>query len=179
MAATACVKKKHVNVWDGVVQQDHPPRDTLVLHVFEGASVHDFFIASHRERSMNCPRILRVISRERYLLIASRQPKQASLTPEMQSFIARGCVANLSDVRGRAGPERPRLIQELSVKDTKPRMVYADRPLNQLCRRIRYTMEAVARVANVASEGCYQLSLDDSSSFHHILLHPAPWPLFG
>ena len=24
------LKKKHVNVWDGVVQQDHPPRDTLV-----------------------------------------------------------------------------------------------------------------------------------------------------
>ena len=93
---------------------------------------------------------------------------------EMQSLIATGCVANLKDVRGQAGPKRPRLIQEMSVEETKPRMIYAIRPPNQLCRRISYTMDAVERVADVVSEGRYQRSLDDSSAFHHILLHPAP-----
>ena len=86
---------------------------------------------------------------------------------------------NWKDVRGRVGLERPRLIQALSVEEKKPRMNHAARPLNQLCRRIRHTMDTVARVANVLSEDCHQDPLDDSSAFHHILLHPSPWPLFG
>ena len=40
-------------------------------------------------------------------------------------------------------------------------------------------MDTVARVANVASWGCYTTSLDDISAFHLILLRPSPWPLFG
>ena len=40
-------------------------------------------------------------------------------------------------------------------------------------------MDTVARVANVLSEGCFQGSFDDSSAFHHILLNPASWSLFG
>lgn len=40
-------------------------------------------------------------------------------------------------------------------------------------------MDTVARVAQVASPSCYMTSLDDASAFHHILLHPASWPLFG
>ena len=38
--------------------------------------------SSHRERSMNCPRVLRVIPRAGYLLVASRQRKQASFAPK-------------------------------------------------------------------------------------------------
>ena len=40
-------------------------------------------------------------------------------------------------------------------------------------------MDAAVRVANVASQGCYMASLDDSSAFHHILLRPSSWFLFG
>ena len=40
-------------------------------------------------------------------------------------------------------------------------------------------MDTVARVANVASRGCYMTSLDDASAFHHILLRPSSWPLLG
>ena len=42
-----------------------------------------------------------------------------------------------------------------------------------------FTMDTVARVANVATEGCFQGSLDDSSAFHRILLNPGSWPFFG
>ena len=77
------------------------------------------------------------------------------------------------------GPVRPRLIQALSVEETKPRLIYDAWTLNQRCKRIRFTMDTVARVANVASEGCFQRSSDDLSAFHHTLLNPASWPLFG
>ena len=40
-------------------------------------------------------------------------------------------------------------------------------------------MDTVARVANVASPGCYLTSLDDASAFLHILLRLSAWPLFG
>ena len=40
-------------------------------------------------------------------------------------------------------------------------------------------MDTVARVVIVASRGCYMTSLDDASAFHHIILCPSPWPLFG
>lgn len=40
-------------------------------------------------------------------------------------------------------------------------------------------MDTVARVASIASAGCYMTSLDDASAFHHILLRPSSWPLFG
>ena len=58
-------------------------------------------------------------------------------------------------------------------------MAYAAPPLNQLCRRIRYTVDTVTWVATVASKGCCQGSLDDSSAFHLIQQRPTPWPLFG
>ena len=40
-------------------------------------------------------------------------------------------------------------------------------------------MDTVARVINVASQGCCITSLDDSSAFRHILLCPSSWPRFG
>ena len=79
-------------------------------------------------------------------------PHAGFVDTEVQSLIARGCVVNWKDVRGRVGLERPRLIQALSVEEKKPRMNHAARPLNQLCRRIRHTMDTVAWVANVLSE---------------------------
>ena len=72
-----------------------------------------------------------------------------------------------------SGVERPRLIQALSAEKTKARMIYATRPLNQLCRRICYIMDTVARIASVASEGCCQGSFANPSALHHILLHRA------
>ena len=130
--------RKHVDVWDGVVLQGHPCRDTLVSYLFEGVSVHELLIASHRGGRW-ATRTMRVNSRELYLRIVSRQRTEASLTPKRHSS-ARGGVAKRKDVRRRAGPERPRLTQVLSVEETKSRVTYAARPLNQLCRRIRYTL---------------------------------------
>lgn len=97
----------------------------------------------------------------------------------METLIARGCVAKWSDVRGPDGPDRPRLIMALSVEETKPRLIYDARPLDQFFKRFPFSVDTVARVANVASEGCFMTSLDDSSAFHHILIHPASWPLLG
>ena len=106
-------------------------------------------------------------------------PHAGFVDAEVQSLIGRGCVVKWKDVRDRAGLERARLIQALSVEETKPRIIRAARPLNQLCLRIRHTMDTIAQVANVPSEDCDQGALDDSSAFHNMLLRPPPWPLFG
>lgn len=97
----------------------------------------------------------------------------------MQSLVERGCVVNRSDVRGPSGPARPRLVQAMSVEETKPRVIYDARPLHQRCQRIHFTLDTVPRGANVSSEGCFRGSSDEFSAFHHILLNPASWPLFG
>lgn len=170
--------RRHVEFWDGVVLQDHPLRETLGSYLREGVSVHEFLIASHRGPSVDSPY---KVDRFPGAVFANRIPPAHAgfVDAEMRSLIARGCVVKWADVRGRAGPARPRLVQALSVEETKPRLIYDARPLNQWCRRIRFTMDTIARVASVASEGCFQGSLDDRSAFHHVLLHPASWPLFG
>ena len=64
----------------------------------------------------------------------------------------------------------------LSAEEAKLRLTYDARPLNQFFKRVPFSMDTVARVANVASEGCFMTSLDDSSAFHHILIHPRRGP---
>lgn len=67
----------------------------------------------------------------------------------------------------------------LSVEENKPRLIYDARRLNACIRDFPISMDTVARVAGVASENCFMTSLDDKSAFHHILLRPSSWPLFG
>ena len=67
----------------------------------------------------------------------------------------------------------------LSVEDTKPRLIYDARPLNKFCKQVPVSMDTVVRVANVATEECFMTYLDDLSAFHHTLLRPSSWPLFG
>ena len=67
----------------------------------------------------------------------------------------------------------------LSVEETKPRLIYDARPLNKFFKRLPFSMDTVGRVGSVASPGCYMTSLDDSSAFHHVLIHPSSWPLLG
>ena len=93
--------RKHVDVWDGVVLQGHPCRDTLVSYLFEGVSVHELLIASHRGGRW-ATRTMRVNSRELYLRIVSRQRMQASLTPKCNPSSQEGA----SQMQKRSGPSR-------------------------------------------------------------------------
>lgn len=67
----------------------------------------------------------------------------------------------------------------LFVEEKKTGMIHDGRPLNKRVKRFPFSMDTVARVANVATQVCYMTSLDDTSAFHHILLRPSSWPLFG
>ena len=60
-----------------------------------------------------------------------------------------------ADVRGPGGPPRPRLIMALSVEEKKPRMIYDVRPLNKRVKKFPFSTDTVARVAIVATPGCY------------------------
>ena len=96
--------RKQVDAWDAVVLPGHPLRGTLVSTLFEGASVHEFFIASHRERSMDCKYTAGKFQAAGF---ASRiVPACAGFVDaEMQSLIARGCVAKWKDFQDQAGPQ--------------------------------------------------------------------------
>ena len=67
----------------------------------------------------------------------------------------------------------------LSVEETKLRLICDVRPLNKRRKKVNFSMDTVARVANVASQGCYMTSLYGSSAFHRILLRPSSWPLLA
>ena len=98
----------------------------------------------------------------------------------MQALVNRG---RCREAGGRPGPQgggaRPRLVATLAEKDTKPRFIYDPRPSNKLCKKIPFSIDAVAWVASVASQRCFMTSPDGASAFHHVLLRPSPWPLFG
>lgn len=170
--------RQHVAFWREVILVDHPLRDTLLPYLRDGVNLGDFLQDSHRGPSASRP----------YKPDAFRPAEFRNRIPpaftdfadaEVETLIARGCVAKWSEVRGPDGPARPRLIMALSVEETKPRLIYDARPLNQFFKHFPFSMDTVARVANVASIGCFMTSLDDSSAFHHILIHPASWPLLG
>ena len=94
-------------------------------------------------------------------------------------MIGRGCITKSAEVGSPSGPARPRLIMPLSVEETKPRQIQNARPHNMYCKQIFFSMDTVVRVTTVASEGYYMRYLDDSSTFHHILLRSSSWPLVG
>jgi len=98
---------------------------------------------------------------------------------EISSLLRLGCVARWDDVRGPDDPVAPLLQMSLSVEESKPRLIYDARPLNACIRDFLFSMDTVARVAQVASPDCFMNSLDDKSAFHHILLRLSSWPLFG
>ena len=67
----------------------------------------------------------------------------------------------------------------LSVEPSKPRLIYDARRLNAACRHVCFSLDSVDSLTALGWETFYQGSLDDKSGFHHVLLHPASWPLFG
>ncbi|CAM9718774.1 unnamed protein product [Laminaria digitata] len=168
----------HVDFWNDIILQDHPLRDTLVSYLRDGVNLHDFLHSEYQGPSTDCPYDTGRFPGE---VFENRIPPTFTgfVDAEVQALVDRGCVAKWADVRGPGGPPRPRLVMALSVEETKPRLVYDARPLNKRCKKVHCSMDTVARVAYVASQGCYMTSLDDSSAFHHILLRPSSWPLFG
>ena len=126
----------------------------------DGVSIHESLVRSHKGSSVDSP-----YNGDKCpgAVFAHRIPPAhaAFVKAEMRALIARGWVVKWTDVRGPAGRERPRMIQALSVEETKPRQIYDARPLNKVCKRTPFPMDTVERVAQVSSEGCFQGSLDD------------------
>ena len=51
---------------------------------------------------------------------------------QVQTLLARGCIAPWADVKTESAPARPRMVMPLGVEPTKPRMIYDARALNRL-----------------------------------------------
>lgn len=171
--------RAHSGFWKNHILRDHPLRDTLTSYIRDGVDLYDLLLPKYRGTSPLCP-----YNTDRFpqrIFSNHRWPPEFDrfVDTEMQSLLARGCIARWDDVKAPNGPARPRMIMALSVETSKPRLIYDARPLNSCTRKIPFPMDTVARVAGIASSGCYMASLDDSSAFHHILLRPSSWPLFG
>lgn len=170
--------RQHVDFWRDTILSEHPSRDTLVAFLRDGVDLYDLLLQDYRGPSTSLPY---AVDRFPGAVFQNRIPPKftAFVNAEVESLVARGCVVKWADVRSRRGPPRPRLLMALSVEPSKPRLIFDARPLNKRCKAFPFSMDTVARVANVASSDCYMTSLDDSSAFHHILLRPSSWPLFG
>lgn len=170
--------RQHTAFWEQVILRNHPHRRRLVSYLREGVDLRDFLREPYRGPSDGLP-----YAPERFpgATFANRVPPKFAgfVDREVQTLVDRGCVVKWDDVRTPGGPARPRLVMALSVEESKPRLIYDGRPLNARLDPPAFSMDTVARVANVAAEGCYMTSLDDSSAFHHILIHPSSWPLLG
>ena len=171
--------RAHAGFWEDCILRDHPLRDTLTSYIRDGVDLYDLLLPKFRGESPSLPYNVdhfpqRIFSNHRWPLEFDN-----FVDAEMQSLLDRGCISRWADVKSSTGPVRPRMIMALSVETSKPRLIYDARPLNSCTRKIPFAMDTVARVASIASSGCYMTSLDDSSAFHHVLLRPSSWPLFG
>ena len=169
--------RQHVDFWHNIILPDHPLRDTLVSYLRDGVGLQDLLLHEYRGPSLDCPYD---VVRFPGAVFQNRIPPSFAgfVGAAVQALIYLGCVVKWSDVHGPGGPPRPRLVMALSIEETKPRQIYDARPVNKRCM-IPFSMDTVARVANVASPGCSMTSLDDASAFYHILLRLFSWPLFG
>ena len=164
--------------WRDVLLANHPERNTILTWVRDGVSVYDFLLPDARGVSVEQPFNPAVFPGEE---MPNRVPEEFHefVTREVATLVSRGCLVPFEEVRTSEGPARPRVIMPLSVEPSKPRLIYDARRLNATCRHVSFSLDSVGSVAALGWKGCYQGSLDDKSGFHHILLHPASWPLFG
>lgn len=164
--------------WEKYILHEHPNRDQFVSFLRDGVGLYDMLLPQFRGTSVDQP-----FNPDRFRGAVFRNRIPASFTDfvdsEITSLASLGCIARWSEVRGPGGPARPRLILPLSVEESKPRLIYDARQLNACIKDFPFSMDTVGRVAGVASESCFMTSLDDKAAFHHILLRPSSWPLFG
>ena len=170
--------RRHLPFWADVILREHPSRNVLIPYLRDGVSVHNLLVSPYAGPSADQPfRVDTLQEVER----GNRIPPAFDdfVREKLRSLLDRGCIAQWSKVRGPTGSARPRMRMALSVEVNKPRLIYDARPLNKLIRAIPFSMDGVATVGQIVAEGGFMTSLDDSSAFHHICLHPASWTLFG
>ena len=164
--------------WRDVLLTDHPERNTILTWVRDGVSVYEFLSPGARWVSVEQPFNAAAFPGEE---MPNRVPEEFHefVLGEVATLVSRGCLVPFEGVRTSEGPARPTTIMPLSVEPSKPRLIYDASRLNTTCRLVCFSLDSVGSVATLGWKGCYQGSLDDNSGFHHILLHPASWPLFG
>ena len=157
---------------------DHRDRTTILTWVRDGVSVYEMLVSGVRGLSVEHPFNPVVYPREK---LPNRVPDEFRefVAGEVATLMHRGCLVPFEEVRTSDGPSRSRLIMPLSVEPSKPRLIYDTRRLNAACRHVCFSLDSVGYLATLGWEECSQGSLDDNSGFHHVILHPASWPLFG
>lgn len=61
----------------------------------------------------------------------------------------------------------------------EPRLVYEASPANKLFKHAHFSMDAMGATAGMSWKTFSKGSLDIKSGFHHVMLHPDSWSLFG
>ena len=170
--------RRHVDFWHDIILKEHPLRDTLVLYLRDGVGLHDLLLREYRGPSSV---YLFDVGRFPGAVFQNRIPPIVTsiVDDEVRALVDRGCVVKWANIRAPGGPQWPRLGMAMSVEQTKTAPNGRREAVQQAVQEGPFSMDTVARVANVASQGCYMTLPDDSSVFHHILLRPFSWPRFG
>ena len=164
--------------WRDVLLIDHPDRTTTLTWVRNGGSVYEFLLPDARGVWVKHPFNPVVFPGEK---LPNRVPEEFRefVAGEVATPVRRGYLVPFEEVRTSDGPSRPRPIMPLSVEPSKLRLIYDARRLNTTCRHVCFFSDSGGSLAALRREGYYQGSFDDKSGFHHVLLYPASWTLFG
>ena len=111
----------HLPFWEKFILREHPNRDQFLSVLRDGVGLHDMLLPPFHGPSVDQP-----FNPDRFrgAVFRNRIPAAFAgfIDSEIASLEALGCIAKWSDVRGPAGPARPRLIMPLSVEESKPRL---------------------------------------------------------
>ena len=134
------------DIWEKVVLRDHPQKVQLLSYLKDGVSVFEFLAEPHRGTSSEAPYRPGAFPGATY---ANHIPKENAqfVRSEVTALVKQGFLVKWADVRGPAGPKRPRLVLALSVEPSKPRLVMDARPVNEICPHVKFDMDTVARLS--------------------------------
>ena len=120
------------------------------MFVRDSVDLHNLLLWEYRSASIDGPYDVSRFPGEVFKNLVP--PSFASFVQaEVQALVDRGCVVKWANVLDPGGAPRPCLVMTLSVEETKPCLIYDVSSLNKGCREVLFSMDTVARVANVTS----------------------------
>ena len=159
--------------WRNALLIDNPDRTTILTWARDGVSIYELLLPDARGVSAEQPFNPVVIPEQE---MPNRVPEEflrEFVAGEVTTLVRRGCLIPFEEMRTSEGPARPRVIMSLSVEPSKQCFIYDARPLNTTCTYFCFSLDSIGFVAALGWKSCDQGSLNNSSDFHHIFLHPA------
>lgn len=166
---------RHVEPWDHICAQEGEKGRQVMHWIRHGVDLHDFiqpfkgdFAGKNYDHDFPPPRAFRNSN--------SCQGFEKFVAQTLEERITNGSVSLL----GRVGDvEHPIVISPLTVEPTKPRLCVNLMYLNNFMRDTPFKLDTLVDIPKVVEPGTYLTSLDDKSSYDHVMLTQASRQLTG